>query len=542
MPTRTRLFRAALAAVLVATGLATLTTASAAPTQKGPDDVVVVAIIDSGISPYHWDFLASHMPQARNRDKSDDLPLTKAPHTWLPGFPKPSSFASYNSLKLTYDGRNEEREQSELHAKDAKAWAGVKSSTATELNYYWLPGSKVIGAIAFEPEEPDDAAFYAAGSRVQNGDVGLGPFVPIYGSGGSEHGTGTSSVSVGNIYGSCPECLLVFLQHTDETNGNAAMNWAMKQPWIDVISNSYGYHTAGSSFTRDNVYGGADTKLQRSASDRGQSIFWSAGNGYENGYVIPNQTLLSSQKGPDWIITVGATMPGGSQYTGAGKPVDLAGIGERYPSAYGSNLMSDGSAFSGTSNATPTIAGTYGRALYLVRRRLAGRSRVQAGGVIATGRGTGCGKKRRNCELADNKLTARELRTRLLHGAVSTDKGLAPGGLAPQSRVSDEHWLSEGHGTYFVRQHQDDLEWQLEFNRLWQPLVGNAPAPVRSKEERDWMLVDSWCRQHIWGSWKGGYYVEGRDKLPALDPEGAPSRAAYQTGCNALLAPRPPEV
>ena len=33
---------------------------------KGIDDVVVVAVIDSNINPYHWDYLAAKMPQALN--------------------------------------------------------------------------------------------------------------------------------------------------------------------------------------------------------------------------------------------------------------------------------------------------------------------------------------------------------------------------------------------------------------------------------------------------------------------------------------------
>src|SRR5688500_9212298 len=96
-----RWLRPLLAAVLTLGVAAPLHGADAAPAQTGPDDAVVVAVLDFGVSPYHWDYLASKMPQATNRDRSDDLPLRKPATTWLPGFPKAKSFASFNRLDLT---------------------------------------------------------------------------------------------------------------------------------------------------------------------------------------------------------------------------------------------------------------------------------------------------------------------------------------------------------------------------------------------------------------------------------------------------------
>ncbi|HEV3473175.1 MAG TPA: hypothetical protein VG408_08235, partial [Actinomycetota bacterium] len=46
-------------------------------------DAVVVAVIDSGFSPYHWDYLSSKMPQHQDDDRTNDLPLNDAPHSWL---------------------------------------------------------------------------------------------------------------------------------------------------------------------------------------------------------------------------------------------------------------------------------------------------------------------------------------------------------------------------------------------------------------------------------------------------------------------------
>jgi hypothetical protein len=248
-------------------------------------------------------------------------------------------------------------------------------------------------------------------------------------------------------------------------------------------------------------------------------------------------------KGPDWVVTVGATAPAGkAQYTGSGKPVDIAGIGESYPSAYNATTPSGGSKFSGTSNAAPTVAGTYARALYLARRSMAGPSRVQSGGVISTGAFT-CGKARPGCELGDGTLTAVELRDRLMKGAVSSGGGSTPAGVSSVPRIADEHYAAEGHGTYYARLKADDILWQKEFGAFYGPLAGTAPALKRPADEEAWFVVDSWCRQHIFGSWSGGYYKEGKTTLPAPDPVAAPTRTALQVACNGLTklpgTPRP---
>src|SRR4051812_41349531 len=183
-PDRMRLLRPLVALSLLSAVLSPVAVlhASAASPADAVGDATVVAIIDSGFSPYHQDFLASKMPAEAGR-----LPLTKAPHTWLPGFPKPSSFASYSPLKLTLDADDSAKMDS-LHAQDKDAWSSVQPS-GKDVNYRWIPGTKVIGAMTF-------------------GSGGT-----IYGTGGAEHGMGTSSVAVGNIHGACPQCLLVFIQY-----------------------------------------------------------------------------------------------------------------------------------------------------------------------------------------------------------------------------------------------------------------------------------------------------------------------------------------
>lgn len=515
----------ALAALMVAAVMASAGTARETGAGKdGRGDATVVAVLDFGLNPYHWDFLASKMPQESNGDRSDDLPLDRAPDKWLPGFPDPKKeFASYEALKLSLEEKNEQAGLEQLKAIDQAKWATVKPSTPDSLNYYWMPGTKVIGAMTF-----DDS------SKIVGVD--------------GDHGVGTTSSSVGNLHGTCPECLLFFIELGSTDDSEKAIEWAMEQPWIDVITNSYGFSAA----YRDRIYSGSNVEAQADASTRGQTIFFSAGNGNDGAFAVPNTTSFSSQEGPDWIVTVGAISPGPDNYyyknspnalnapyetsyhgsySGHGKPSDVAGIGSDYPTAYNSEAVggTGSSGFGGTSNATPQVAGTYARALYMARRALSGDSKVQRGGVIASG-SYRCGKTRSGCELKDGKLTAVELRRRLFEGAIHTEAGMSVAGVGDIPTTQEEEFLNEGHGSYFGRETGVWKDFLAEFKRVIDPILGRAKTLDRPDGEVDWMIVDSYCRQQSWGSWNDGYYQVDNTELPPDDPQW-PLRTAYKQSC-----------
>ena len=494
--------------------------------EGGAKDATVIAVIDSGMNPYHWDFLASRMPQNSNADPGDDLPLHRPAGDWLPGFDD-RQFASVNRLDLSIEEHAADTETDVQREEDADAWKTVKPSKDGERHLQWFPGTKFIGALTYS----------ANGALLGANDA---------------HGVGVTSSSAGNMHGTCPECLLFFINHGTNAQGEKAIEWAMSQPWIDVVTNSYGFHwpTSASVF-RPNVYSGSNTDAQRSATERGQTVFFSAGNGVENAFVTPNLTTFSSQKGPDWMVTVGAVTPGEDghyesfqdgayeekygPFLGAGKPVDLAGVGSGYPTAYSADTVSGtgSSGFSGTSNATPHVAGLYARTLYLARTRLAGKSKVQRDGVVADGRRIPCGATRPDCELGDGKLTARELRDRLLYGTLPSLAGLAVYGVGADNpslpKIGEEMLLSEGHGVYRGRVAGSEV-WQSEQDRVFGPMVGTHATLERPAGEREWFIVDSYCRQRNWGAWGGGYYVEGKTTLPPDDPS-RPVRAAWARSC-----------
>jgi hypothetical protein len=158
----------------------------------------------------------------------------------------------------------------------------MQRSNATSATAYWLPGTKVIAALKFS------TTFQA---------------------GNAAHGTVSAAVAAGNVHGSCPECLFVLVQGSSD----AALAWVAQQPWIDIVTNSYGAgsvvqaNTAG--FTRDNAYWRSPVGLTRDASEEGMVVVFSAGNGFVNAFDAPMFTYWSSQKGPDWYVTVGAVDP-----------------------------------------------------------------------------------------------------------------------------------------------------------------------------------------------------------------------------------------
>ena len=492
---------------------------------KGVDDVVVIAVIDSSINPYHWDYLAAKMPQALNSDSSDDLPLFEDPASWLPGHPGAAAFKSYQALNLTIDPTDPAANTAALATKDAAEWGKINYSEGTansDVNLYWFPGTKIIGHVAFPGALIGDPAT----SLLLGSSSG-----PINTFATDSHGIGTSSVSAGNIHGSCPNCLIVYVHGTSEQ----ANEWVQQQDWIDLQTNSWGI----SAVNRDRAYAGSNTETQRTAVERGQQIFFSAGNGQENAFVAPNTTLQSSQEGPDWIVTVGATdSVDNSSPTGHGKPADISSVGDSYPSAAGNDGTANGAGtFGGTSNSTPVIAGIYAESLHRIRKSLPGASRMQKEGVIASGP-AGCKAANPNCAFADGKLTVHELRTALYRSAAYSETGVNVGGLGgittiPMSEnVAELELLSEGHGNF--RGLMDGPEtYEAEIMRI----LGFVDGSWFTEQDADqvaWMTALSYCTQQVWGSWDHSYF-KAADAVPSFMDPAWPVRSFLIGGCPPVI-------
>jgi hypothetical protein len=473
-------------------------------------DAVVVAVLGGAFNPYHLEWRSDQLPQHRNAEPSDDLPLDAPPHTWLPGFPDPGSFASYGPLDLTLP-LDPAAETDALIAADSAAWSSVAVSTASSVDFHYVPGTKVVGLVNFH--QP-----------------------PVAGN-STQHEARASSAAAGSWFGACPECLVVMVGTAADEQ---AIDWVYRQPWIDVVTNSYGFNSLRSGTVADRtfVYDGCDLGLQREAAGRGQATFWSASNGVDAGNVVPGlallpgATLLSCQFGPDWVVTVGGTSPSGYSQNWAGRPADVAGPTEGYPVQGGPTIGGNGT-MGGTSVATPVNAGTYARGLWAARQALAGESRVQADGVVAAGPPAACLAPATVCPLGDGVLEAAEMRRSYLDAASHTDQGTKAVSLvAAGPRTAEQEFLTEGHGTYWGRFNGDEA-WQAEGAAILRLLLGGAPDPATPAGEDEWFVVDSYCRQAIWGEWAFGDYVAGETPLPPPDPAW-PARTAYLHSCPLL--------
>jgi len=389
--------------------------------------ITVVGVADSGINPYHYEFSAATYPDP------DVLALTRNftrhPSEYIAGYP-----ASATALPITLG-------EGYYPAKDQAVWAGVEKG-----KLYWIPGTKIIGAI----DAGDNSAV--------NADPDATPIVDDDG-----HGTGSSSVSVGNRYGYCPTCLLMFTESLDTTYNESF-------PWVDITSHSFGTVGGvplGLAFGADE-----DTKA---AAERGQTVLFAAGNGVGNAFDVPQITYGSGDTGNDWTITVGAIRRDNQRaIVGDGIPVEISAWGDgNLPSACRTGTVGQ-CAFGGTSAATPYTAGIFGTVLTQVRQAI-GDPKVgqRPGQVVAEGNAIPG-----SVFLADGKLTRAELRDAVLKTAFPLNQDNSPSTypypLTAPYASNDTNFLFEGYGAATPE----------GAKRAVDVILGRAVMPDRSFEDQ----------------------------------------------------------
>lgn len=406
-----------------------------APGNLAGDGQVVIAVADTGINPYHEDF---HNPG-----------FAAHPSTYLSGYP-----ASAPALNLTFGS-----DYAASRTADAAVWSSVQQN-----KLYWIPGTKIVGAFSIgnPPVNPvpgtEPPAFP---ERFVIDDLG--------------HGTGTASVAAGYRHGTCEQCLLVIIEGT-----NLGVEWAAAQPWIDMISNSYG-PTASLPI-------GESDFASREAYNAGKSVLYSSGNGFTGTGLVPdrNPTYTRPTSGPSWVVSVGAASPRNDQeHSWYGVPADVISYGSAYPAAAFDSVTGE-QVFTGTSCATPITAGVEGSLLLYARRTLGDATEGTAGGILAaldTGTAPASGP------LADGVLTRNELEAVLLKTAIPTafnpaapiDLTTVPG--HPAS------FLTEGYG----------LVNRTSLARGLDVLDGTAALPSRPNEDA-WVALNDGVRDLIWGT------------------------------------------
>ncbi|HYO61936.1 MAG TPA: S8/S53 family peptidase [Actinomycetota bacterium] len=349
---------------------------------------VVVAFIDSGVNPYHQDFRAPE--------------FVHHPSKYIQGYP-----AEAAAIKPSF-GLADSKGYDAARAADDAMWKGVKRD-----QLYWFPGTRIIGGISRD-------------SGDTSGEWQERPILDDQG-----HGTGVVSVGAGQHFGSNPNALIVMV----EGLGERSLEWATAQPWIDIVSNSWG-NTANLPL--------GDPEASRVATERGQSVVWSAGNGATNtnsSTVFPaggpvedpckcktpdsDNSITDPWSGPAWLVTVGAASPiNGQAHWWHSIPVDVASFGSKWRAAgaWGVKPVVDEANvetrdFGGTSCATPVTAGVLSSIIERARIELGDTTGGQRPDqVVAIGK-----KKLASGPLDDGKLTRLEAEAIVLKTAFPVD-------------------------------------------------------------------------------------------------------------------------
>lgn len=296
----------------------------------------VVAVLDSGINPYHEAFAAPDGEDAvawAQRLGLDATPVT-----------------------LSASGNHSARVQADAHV-----WDAIEPG-----RLYAFAGTRVLGVTM-------------GANVVPNG-------VRILDEGG--HGTRVASL----VARENPAGLIVAVQVSARICADAAttcltdpsvgrgMRWAANQTWVDVIGVSLGYPANAPSGATAPYHAETREYLEasRDAHARGKLLVVAAGND-------PTPVMLDFFDGPAWFIAVGGANPthGGQTALSAHLPDVVA----NYTARVATHTSVDGYARdAGTSFATPIVAATLARAAAQARATL-GESeygaRVAAGDVRA---------------------------------------------------------------------------------------------------------------------------------------------------------------
>lgn len=342
----------------------------AAPAKAAPD--AVVAIIDTGINPYHITF-------------RDDSPRAyKHPSTYLPGYPKDAI-----ALPISLGEKNY---WTAVRQDCDKIWSNIERG-----KLYWFPGTKIVGAINLDP---GFLAFQPTPMDCNNPQSVSNPgmILDAYG-----HGTMTASRAASAGYGACPHCRIVAVQGFSAES----VEWpAAHASWIDAQSNSWGPLLPVWEPTSRLPLVSNNPELVRAIEDSAQKhlAFWASGNGaLTRGGVIGHPTIIDPRMTPS-IVMVGGH-DSGYVNTWPDFPPHVVSDSCDSWAAYHQEVERSGEDVGGgTSGASPYAAGGALRYLLEARRILGDRDTGVEDGVVARGRAGVVP----DGPLADGKLTLQE--------------------------------------------------------------------------------------------------------------------------------------
>lgn len=418
---------------------------------------VVIALIDTGINPYHQDFRAPE--------------FVHHPAKYIEGYPKDAK-----SFKLELDVADAKGYEAARKA-DEIEWLKVQSS-----ELHWFPGTRIIGGIS-------------RGSGDTDGEHSERKILDDQG-----HGTGTASVAAGQFFGANPNALIVEV----EALGERSLEWATDQRWIDIVSNSWG--------NLANLPLG-DPSTTKTATERGQTVVFSAGNGATNtnsSTIFPpdgpiedpckcktpdsDNSMTDPWSGPSWLLTIGAVSPiNGQDHWWHSYPVDVSSFGSKWRAAgaFGVEIRPDDENvetrdFGGTSCAAPTTAGALSGIILEAREILGdtvgGQRPKQA---VAVGSKSRAPKKG---PLSDGVLTRLEAEEIVQKTAFPVD--------ADPQKLAWDYAIRPTTPAYFVHQGYG-VVYKGSLKLALKVLVGKEPMPERSDADA-WIEAMDVVRDAIW--------------------------------------------
>lgn len=329
-------------AVLAPGGAGTLP--AVAPATQA-DEHVVVAVVDTGINPYHEFFRAPA--------------LVDHPSTWLTGFP-----AGAQSVQLDFGQPNL---TASVQA-DAAAWGSLQRSAwlgeaaGFDTHLYTFPGTRIVGAVSFGEYSE------------RLGGVGTVPILDEHG-----HGTHSAGLAAGANMAAPDGNVLIVMVEVGQGAFEEGVRWAARQPWIDAISASIG--TVANAPATTSALGSREGMewATREAAMAGKPVFMASGNGVSGTGLAPDHcaTTTGHYTGPSWVTRIGAAE------RDSGNPtywhcVPVEAVARTNVASPEAAALSGGSIATGTSAATPNAAGHWARVMLEARREDIGASRVEA--------------------------------------------------------------------------------------------------------------------------------------------------------------------
>lgn len=303
-----------------------------ASSQQG--EHTVVAVVDTGINPYH-DFFAAPG-------------LDDPPGEWLAGFDENAS-----ALNLTLEAET----YSQALDADENVWDSLERSThrpgsnTFDEHVYTFPGTRIVAGISFGE---------------YTGTMGSGGNTPILDEHG--HGTGSAGLAMGASLEEASGDVLLAAVEVGQGNFEDGIFWAAQQPWIDAVTVSLGTVANVPYPTEPVGYGNDVEHAMRLANTSGKPVYVASGNGFSGTGLAADHcsTYTSSYTGPPPVTRIGAAEPG-TDNPSTWHCVPVEAIAQTPAPSTGHRTTDGRATHTGTSAATPNAIGHWAHLMQRVR-------------------------------------------------------------------------------------------------------------------------------------------------------------------------------